>query len=165
MQHYSRFNLIIQHLAASRLGSWLLAPLLPAVDRTIAAWTGGKTTLTSLLAGVPVVSVHAIGARTGMERSFFVLPVQDPLNPLRFAAIGSNFGQRHNPGWYYNLNSHPEVTCTISGRELPFRTFEVSGEEYQHWWDEANRLYFGYALYRQRAFPRRIPIIVFEPQA
>jgi deazaflavin-dependent oxidoreductase (nitroreductase family) len=79
--------------------------------------------------------------------------------------IASNFGQLHNPDWYHNIKSNPEVICTISGRELPYRTQETSGEEYQRLWGEAVRSYFGYALDKQRAFPRHIPNIAFETQA
>jgi hypothetical protein len=41
---------------------------------------------------------------------------------------------------------------------------ETVGEEYQKYWEIALTYYAGYEKYRERAAPRRIPIMVLEPK-
>ncbi len=152
---------MIQKLAASRPGSWFLAHALRYLDRFTLRLTGGRTTLTSLLAGVPVILVTTTGARSGQPRTSPLLPVWDPDHPDRFALVASNFGQHHFPAWYFNLKKDPRALCKWDGRVQACLAHEASGEEYERFWACTVDIYFGYALYKQRA-GRRIPIMVLD---
>jgi deazaflavin-dependent oxidoreductase (nitroreductase family) len=160
-RHYGPLHALVQRLAASAWGSWLLARVLRGADRLTLRLSGGRTTLTSLLTGVPVMWVTSTGAHSGQPRTRPLLPIRDDGRPGRFALIASNFGQHHFPAWYYNLKKNPRATCLVDGRPAQFRAHEAAGEEYERFWRYATNTYFGYSLYRKRA-GRRIPIIVLE---
>ena len=158
---YGWLQSFIQKLASSAPGSWLLAHILRALDRFTLKVSGGRATLTNILAGVPVIWVTTTGARSGQPRTRPLLPIHDPEHPERCALIASNFGQPHFPAWYYNLKKHPQATCELKSETITFTAHEATGEEYERFWRYATNTYFGYALYRKRA-GRRVPIMVME---
>jgi deazaflavin-dependent oxidoreductase (nitroreductase family) len=158
---YGPFHALIQKLASSRPGSWILAHILHSVDPLTLKLSGGRATLTGILAGVPVVMVTTTGARSGLRRTQPLLPIRDPSKPGRFALIASNWGQHHFPAWYFNLKKNPRATCDLEGKSEPYVAHEATGEEYDRLWGYATDTYFGYALYEKRA-GRRIPIMVME---
>ncbi len=161
--HYSFFHSIVQRFAASPAGSWLLGRVLRYLDRITLKLSGGRTTLTPILAGLPVVMVTTTGARSGLPRTQPLAPIHDLQDPRRFALIASNFGQHHFPAWYYNLKKNPRAVCSADGISGSYRAREASGAEYDRLWSYATDAYFGYRLYRQRA-GRRIPIMVMEKE-
>lgn len=122
--------------------------------------TGGRHTFAELV-GLPIAQVRMKGAKTGMPR---VVPLVSLPDDGKFALLATNFGQKHNPGWYYNLKAHPECEVSFNGRCGKFIARETSGEEYQKYWQLALNYYRGYAAYQQRAAPRHIPVIVLEPE-
>jgi deazaflavin-dependent oxidoreductase (nitroreductase family) len=140
----------------------LLARVLRGIDPLIFKLSGGQTTLTGLLAGVPIVMVTSIGARTGLPRTSPLLPIRDPERPDRFALIASNWGQSGFPSWYFNLKKDPHATCVARGLAATYLAHEAYGEEYDRFWSYAIATYFGYELYKGRA-GRRIPILVLTP--
>jgi deazaflavin-dependent oxidoreductase (nitroreductase family) len=119
--------------------------------------------MTSLLAGLPVVLVTTTGAKTGRPRTLPLLCIRDESDPNTFALIASNWGQRRNPAWYYNLKTNPRATCTIEGRTGEYIAHEATGEEYERFWRYAENIYIGYPRYKQRAGRRHIPIMVMTP--
>ena len=68
---------IIQKLAASRFGSWLLAANLQRLDKPLLRLTNNRTSFTSLLAGLPVVLLHTTGAKTGLPRHTPLVAIPD----------------------------------------------------------------------------------------
>lgn len=158
---YRPFHALIQKLAASAPGSWLLAHSLRYADRFVIRLSGGRTSLTSMLAGVPVVMVTTTGARSGRARTSPLLPIGDPVEESRFALIASNWGQHHLPAWYFNLKKNPRASVESQGQAEAYLAHEAAGEEYDRFWGYAVGTYFGYGLYKQRA-RRRIPILVME---
>lgn len=65
--------------------------------------------------------------------------------------IASNFGQRDDPAWYYNLRANPEVTVTYRGRSHIYIAQELTGLERNRAWGKAVVSYPGYQAYRGRA--------------
>jgi len=157
----------LQRIAASRPGAWLLARFQHHLDRLFLRLSRGRVMLSSLIAGLPVVMVDTIGARSGRVRRIPLLCIRDPQQPGDFAVVASNFGQRRNPAWYYNLKAHPAVSCTLDGKVANYRAHEAEGEEYAHFWRLALETYIGFPGYRERAGARHIPILVLrrEPGA
>ncbi len=153
----------MQHLAASKPSSWVLAHVLHRVDRTVLRLSAGRATLSTILTGLPVATVTTTGARSGQPRTSPLALIQDPERLGRFALIASNFGQHRFPAWYFNLKKNPRAVCTVDGRREPYVAHEAAGDEYDRFWGYAVDIYFGYALYKQRA-RRRIPIMVMEPE-
>ena len=120
----------------------------------------GRYSVTSLLAGLPVVMVTTVGAKSGQPRSLPLVAIPDGENVI---LIASNFGQKHHPAWYHNLRAHPEVHLTYAGQTVAYTARETSGEERERCWRRAVDLYSGYPLYERRAASRRIPVMLLVP--
>ncbi len=150
-------------ITASRPGAWFLARTLHHVDRFILKLSGGRTVLTSPVMGLPVVMVTTTGARSGLPRTWPLGRIDDPHDPEVFALIGTNFGQRRYPAWYFNLRANPRATCAFDGRAGPYTAREAAGEEYERFWQAAAAYYPGYLSYKARIHGRRIPIMVMTP--
>ncbi|UCG24782.1 MAG: nitroreductase family deazaflavin-dependent oxidoreductase [Chloroflexota bacterium] len=126
-QDYSRFHLFIRTIASSQPGAWFLARTLHHFDRIVLELTRGKTTLSAILAGVPIVHVTTIGAKSGLPRTLPLLCIRDNANSDSFALIASNYGQRRTPAWYYNLKTNPRAQCSIEGQAEEYIAHEAVG--------------------------------------
>lgn len=154
---------LIRKLSSLPAVAQVLARSLPTLDRWMFQWSRGKQTLTSLLAGLPVVMVTTIGAKSGRPRITPLLPIVDPAQPDKIALIATNFGQERYPSWYFNLKKNPQAECTLQGKRKSYRARETEGKEYERYWQLAEQTFFGYRLYRQRIRTRPIPILILEP--
>jgi deazaflavin-dependent oxidoreductase (nitroreductase family) len=74
------------------------------------------------LAGTPMILIHHIGAKSGIER---VTPLAcNPQPDGRLAIVAANGGSPAHPGWYYNLKANPRITV-----EVGTQTFTVLAQE------------------------------------
>ena len=111
-------------------------------------------------AGAPLLLLHTIGARSGLER----------INPIMYQDLGggavavfaSKGGAPTNPDWFYNLVAHPEVTAEIGAGTRQFRARTATAEERAPIWDRQKQWYPGFAEYETRT-DREIPIVILEP--
>ena len=71
-----------------------------------------------------MVMVTTTGAKTDQQRMMPVVAVPDGDHLM---ALGSNWGQRQHPAWYYNLRAHPTVTVTVSGVPRRVQVHEALG--------------------------------------
>jgi deazaflavin-dependent oxidoreductase (nitroreductase family) len=159
--HANAVQKLLRRFAASGPGSWLFARALHRIDRPVHQLTRGRYTFSSLVAGLPVVMINTIGAKSGQPR---VVPVLGIPVDGRLAVIASNFGQQRHPSWYYNLLAHPEVDVRIDGggRER-VRAVELEGDRRQRAWQEGLRMYPGFAQYERRASHRNIKVFELQP--
>lgn len=74
------------------------------------------------LADTPLILVHHIGARSGVERVVPLAYLPQPDGP--FVIIASHGGSQRNPAWYHNLKANPKITV-----EVGTETFRVVAEE------------------------------------
>lgn len=139
--------------------SIFLSKVLHRADSLLFRLTGEHHTFTEL-AGLPIIQLTMRGAKTGKLRTLTLVGVPDN---GRIALIATNFGQTHNPGWYYNLKAHPDCQVKKNGKATVFIARETSGAEYDKYWQLAVSYYAGYEKYKERA-PRKIPIMVLEPK-
>lgn len=149
----------LRRLGATRSGSWVFARILHHIDRPVYRLTRGRHTFASLLAGLPVVMLTTTGARSGRPRRVPVvgLPTVEGL-----AVIASNFAQDRHPAWYHNLRANPEGEICVDGVARRFLAREAEGEERARIWQEALRVYPGYAVYERRASHRRIGVFILD---
>jgi deazaflavin-dependent oxidoreductase (nitroreductase family) len=152
----------LQFIPKSKPGAWFFARTLHHFDRPLLRMTHGRHSLTSLMSGLPVVTVTTLGAKSGQPRSLPLVAIPDAENVI---LIASNFGQYHHPAWYYNLRAHPEVQLTYEGQTVAYVARETSGAERERCWQRAVDLYAGYANYKQRAAHREIGVFLLTPQA
>jgi deazaflavin-dependent oxidoreductase (nitroreductase family) len=137
----------------------ILIRILRRADMLIWKLNGGRFSLTSALAGLPTFKVTTIGVRSKQPRT---VPLVGLVDGDRIALIASNFGQAHNPAWYYNLKANPQCKVRVDGIEKPFIARETEGREREYYLGMAVSYYAGYAAYQARAGSRRIPVLVLE---
>ena len=136
---FDRANVIqkaLRRVAGSGPGSWLFARFLHRIDRPVYRLTGGRHTFASLVSGIPVVMLTTTGARSGRPRT---VPVLGLPSGEGLAVIASNFGQRRQPAWYYNLRANPEGSVAVDGQSRRFRAVQAEGDRRRRIWDEGLR--------------------------
>jgi deazaflavin-dependent oxidoreductase (nitroreductase family) len=147
--------------AASRYGSWLIAPVLPLLDRSVHRLTRGRHTFSRPVAGLHVLMLTTTGARTGVART---VPVLGLTTSAGLVVVASNFGRVNHPAWFHNICSDPEVTVSVDARSRRVRAVELTGERRAAVWRECLEVYPGYAGYQRRALPREIAVFALEPR-
>ena len=138
---------IIKKVAASNFGSWLLADNLHRLDRPVLRLTKGRSTLTSLLAGLPVVVLTAKGARSGLPRTLPLAAMQDG---SRLVLIASSFGKPNNPSWYYNLKANPEVIVEVGTEKFPALASITREPERTELFEKVAEQYQGFSDYKEK---------------
>ena len=136
------------------------APRVHRIDQAILNLTGEKFSASEIL-GWNIIQLTTIGAKTNKPRK---MPLMGMFDQEKIALIASNFGRKHNPGWYYNLKMYPECEVQSNGHTGTYVASEAMGEEYDLYWQMAVSFYTGYEKYQQRASHRHIPVMVLEPQ-
>ncbi|MCB0945391.1 MAG: nitroreductase family deazaflavin-dependent oxidoreductase, partial [Mycobacterium sp.] len=66
------------------------------------------------------------GRKSGLQRTSALSYLRDG---DRLLVLGSNFGQRHHPGWSSNLIAEPEATVALGGTEIPVTATLLTGAE------------------------------------
>lgn len=110
--------------------------------------------------GRPLLLLHHIGAKSGVER---VNPVAYQSMGDAYAIFGSNSGGDTNPAWYHNLLANPDVTVEVGTTTIDVKAREAEGAERERIWErqKAERPAFA-DMEKQTA--RRIPVLVLEPR-
>ncbi len=153
----------MQHLPASAIGATAFSKFLHYVDRYLMRISKDRLAIPKLLTGLPVVILTSTGAKSGQARTMPVIGVPDGKNVI---LVASNWGQTHNPAWYYNLRANSAAELEFSGHTGTYTAREVTEpDEYQQLWQKATEVYIGFDKYRQRAGSRKIPIMLLMPQA
>ena len=110
-------------------------------------------------AGSPLLLLHTIGARTGMER---VSPMMYQDLGGDIAVFASKAGAPDHPDWYHNLVAHPEVSAEIGSETRAFRARTAAGDERERIWTRQKADNPGFAGYEAKT-DREIPVVVLEP--
>jgi deazaflavin-dependent oxidoreductase (nitroreductase family) len=154
------FQKMVHRFLSLKPVSVFLSKFLHRADSFMLRLTRHRHTFAELV-GLPIAQLTMMGAKTGKLRTLPLVCIPDE---DKFVLIATNFGQKHNPGWYYNLKSHPECEISFNGRTGKFVAREVDGDTREKYWQLALTYYAGYARYKQRAAPRHIPVMVLEPK-
>jgi deazaflavin-dependent oxidoreductase (nitroreductase family) len=76
-------------------------------------------------AGTPMVLIHHIGAKSGIER---VSPLAcSPQGDGSFAIVASNGGSAAHPDWYYNLKANPKIKVEVGTQVFTALAEELDG--------------------------------------
>ncbi|MGE5293153.1 MAG: nitroreductase/quinone reductase family protein [Micromonosporaceae bacterium] len=151
----------VWRVSSSRPGAWLFAKSAHHIDRFLLRLSRGQVTLARMVAGIPVITVVTTGARTGQSRTTPLLgvPFGDDI-----AVIGTRFGQKGTPGWYYNIRAAPTVEVAYRNKSVTAVASEAEGAQWQAIWEQARKLYGGYEAYARRIRDRQIHIMVLSTQ-
>ena len=79
-----------------------------------------------MFAGKPLVLVHHVGARSGIER---VAPLVPLIENGRLFIFASKSGADTNPDWYHNLKATPDTTVELGIETFPVVVRELAGSE------------------------------------
>jgi deazaflavin-dependent oxidoreductase (nitroreductase family) len=149
----------IRWFAGSRVGAWSLSPTLRHLDRWLLRASGGRTTFSDWVGGVPTLFLTTTGARSGLARTSQLIAVPAGAD---LAVIGSNFGRAKRPGWVANLSADPRATVSYRGRRAQVLARELTGAEAEQVWAAARERYRGFATYPAMAADRTIRIFRLE---
>jgi deazaflavin-dependent oxidoreductase (nitroreductase family) len=86
------------------------------------------------LAGVPLLLMTTIGAKTGKPRTNPITFMTDN-GRIVFIAAKEGDATKH-PDWYYNLRAHPDVTVELGSETFPARVTVLEGTERQRLFDQ-----------------------------
>jgi deazaflavin-dependent oxidoreductase (nitroreductase family) len=153
------FQKFIHRFLMLKWVSALLSVILFRLDGIMFMLTAGKHTVTEIV-GLPIIHLTTVGAKTGEPRT---MPLVSLFDGEKIALIGSNFGRKPNPGWYYNLMANPKCNVHFNGRTGEYSARLTTGDEREKYWQMAVSYYKGYELYKKRASHRVIPVVVLEP--
>ena len=103
--------------------------------------------------------LHTVGRRSG---GHFVIPISYFSTDGCYFLVGSNWGNRHNASWYYNLLAQPRTTVEVKGREIAVQASLAEGAEYDRLWQRAVKHFPPYEHYRENT-KRHIPIVILKP--
>jgi len=149
----------VRWFTSTRLGARSLSGTLPYLDRWMLRISGGRTTVSNVLGGVPTLFLTTTGARSGQPRTAQLIAVPAGGD---FAVIGSNFGRAAQPGWVANLAADPRATASCRGRSVPVVARELTGAEADQVWAAGRRLHRGFATYPAMATARTIRVFLLE---
>lgn len=149
-----------QRVASTTPVAWAFSHTARHLDAWVLRWTKGRSTLSGVVAGIPVITVTSTGRKSGQRRTSPLLgvPVGDDL-----ALVGTNFGQTSLPAWYLNLTAEPHGEVTYRDRTVAVVAREAEGDEWDAVMRTAASIYPGYDAYRARITGRAIPVLVLEP--
>jgi deazaflavin-dependent oxidoreductase (nitroreductase family) len=111
--------------------------------------------------GIPLILIHHIGARSGIER---VTPVACwPQGEGRFAIWAANGGSPAHPNWYHNLKAHPGITVEVGAQTFTVLARELDGAARAELWATLVAVYPQLAAAQARTV-RQIPLFVLTRQ-
>ena len=83
-------------------------------------------------ARAPVILIHHIGARSGIER---ITPLGCfPLGDDRYVIVASSGGSPTHPDWYHNLKAHPRIDVEVGTRAFTVLAEELDGRARAELW-------------------------------
>jgi deazaflavin-dependent oxidoreductase (nitroreductase family) len=151
---------LIRRIGASRPGAWFFARTQDHLDKPVYRWSGGRTNLTAVLSGLPVVMLTTTGARSGRKTTAPLVGFEEGDAVI---VVGSNYGQAHHPAWVHNLRANPRAEIEIRGVPRGVTAEETTGSERERYLGLASEAYPGYRAYVKRAAPRRIAVFRLIP--
>ena len=101
--------------------------------RTVEEFRANGGQVAGVLAGTPLVLIHHIGARSGIEH----------VTPLGYLALGdgivvaaSNGGSPKHPAWYHNLKANPAITVELGTERFRATAEEQAGRDRAELWSK-----------------------------
>lgn len=130
-----------------------------AVHRALFRLSGGR--LGTIAPGkhrLGTLFLETVGRRSGQPRmnALYYLDVGDDL-----AVVASNAGSDREPGWWRNLQAHPEATVHLGTQRVKVRARRATAPEEATLWPRFDAGYSRYPIYRRRT-ARPIPIVILE---
>jgi deazaflavin-dependent oxidoreductase (nitroreductase family) len=133
-----------------------------AIHRTLFSLTGGRVGAAPPRGGVGTLFLLSTGRRSGKVRRNGLYFVEDGAN---LAVVASNAGENVDPQWWKNLQATPDADVELGTHRLPIHARRATAEESERLWPRFDAGHPEFAEYRDRAYRRTIPVVIFEPRA
>jgi F420H(2)-dependent quinone reductase len=105
------------------------------------------------------IKLTTVGRKSGQQRTVTLMYIKD--GPA-YVITASNAGREKHPGWFYNLQSIPEVTIEVKHRQKK-AVAEVAGpEKRRELWAKLLEIAPLYGGYEKRS-SRQIPMVILHP--
>ena len=114
---------------------------------------GGK--VGGMFAGVPMILVHHIGAKSGKKR---ISPLACLADGGRLFVFASKGGSPEHPAWFHNLIANPNVTVEFGTDKFPVRAKLLQETERDEIYAKQASLQPQFDEY-QRKTARKIPVV------
>ena len=121
--------------------------------------TGGKAS--GVFEGKPLVLVHHVGAKSGVER---IAPLVPYLEGDRIFIFASKGGTDTNPDWYHNLVANPQTVTELGSDTFDVTVRVLTGAERDEIYAKQCAVEPQFAEY-QRKTTRQIPVIELQRTA
>jgi deazaflavin-dependent oxidoreductase (nitroreductase family) len=105
--------------------------------------------------GAPMILVHHVGAKSGVERVAPLMYFQEGERIFIFASKG---GAPENPAWYHNLLANPKTTVEIGTETFEVVVSELKGAERDEYFAKQVAVQPGFGEY-ERKTTRVIPVL------
>ena len=115
-------------------------------------------TVTGQFAGLPVLLLRTVGAKTGMPRTTPLVYLQ---HGDRYLLIASKAGAPTNPAWYHNLVATPTASVEVGDERFEVNARVATGDERDRLFQKVIAQLPIYEDY-QRKTTRLIPVVVLE---
>ncbi|WP_051829905.1 MULTISPECIES: nitroreductase/quinone reductase family protein [Streptomyces] len=122
--------------------------------KVIAGFRTGEGVVGGDLAGMQLLLLTVVGARSGEPRTTPLVYLPDG---ERLVVFASNGGSDTDPVWYRNLVAHPEVTVEVGAERYPAVAAAVDPAEHDALWARVVAAYPQFAGYRTTA--RTVPLV------
>lgn len=109
-------------------------------------------------AGVPMLLLHTVGAKSGELR---ITPLAYRAHGDQHVIFGSFAGAPKDPAWVHNLRAQPEASIEVGTETLPVRARFTEGAERDEIWSAQKRDAPTFAEYEAKT-DREIPVIVLD---
>ena len=107
------------------------------------------------------LKLTTVGRKSGKERTVHLMYFKDGDS---YVVTALNGGKNRNPGWYFNVKSHPEVSFQVKDRQQK-AVAEVAGpEKRRELWARLVEIAPMYGSYEKRA-TREIPMVILHPSS
>ncbi len=114
---------------------------------------GGK--VGGRFAGAPMILIHHVGAKSGVER---VSPMVYFPDGDRMLVVASAAGSPKNPDWYHNLKANPRVDVEVGTETFPVVAEVLPPAERDEKWAQITAVAPGFAEYQEKT-SRVIPVL------
>jgi len=124
---------------------------------TLYAMSGGRIDPSDDRAGF--LKLTTVGRKSGKSRTVDLMYIKDGDS---FVITASNAGKEKHPAWFYNLQSNPEVTFAVKGRQMKAVAEVASPEKRRELWARLVEIASMYGGYEKRT-QREIPMVILHP--
>lgn len=99
------------------------------------------------------------GRKSGEQRTVDLLYIRDG---AAYVITASNAGKERHPGWYFNVQSNPQVSIEAHGTQMSAVAEVAAPEKRKELWTKLLSLAPLYAGYEKHA-TREIPMVILRP--